>query len=180
MKKILSLILALTCMLVVTGCSQENIQKEKDNQASPTYSESGSRSAIDAPIFNNSVEGEPRPDILMTLMVEDGTLSFTIINQGQESLSHPNGGAATIQICLEDIWYELPSASRSITTEMNGLEPNQSYSHIVPLEPYRDVLSDGHYRVALFFIHSWKNGEYQNNGFAAAEFSIQSGEFVLE
>lgn len=31
MKKILSLVLALICVLVVTGCSQENIQKEKDN-----------------------------------------------------------------------------------------------------------------------------------------------------
>lgn len=34
MKRVLSLVLALTCILVVTGCSQENIQEEKDNQVS--------------------------------------------------------------------------------------------------------------------------------------------------
>ena len=34
MKKISSLVLALTFILVVAGCSQENIQEEKGNQVS--------------------------------------------------------------------------------------------------------------------------------------------------
>ena len=91
----------------------------------------------------------PQSDVSMTLDDPSNGLSWTLTNLSQYEFFHGNGGYASLQVCLEDGWYDVPSQfSRYHTDEGHTLPPGESYSSVFPLEPYGD-LPAGNYRIVF-------------------------------
>lgn len=91
----------------------------------------------------------PQTDVSMTLDDSSNGLSWTLTNLSRYEFFHGNGGYASLQVCLEDGWYDVPSQfSRYHTDEGHTLPPGESYSSVFPLEPYGD-LPAGNYRIVF-------------------------------
>ena len=85
----------------------------------------------------------------MTLDDSSNGLSWTLTNLSRYEFFHGNGGYASLQVCLEDGWYDVPSQfSRYHTDEGHTLPPGENYSSVFPLEPYGD-LPAGNYRIVF-------------------------------
>lgn len=91
----------------------------------------------------------PQADVSMTLDDPSVGLSWTLTNLSRYEFFHGNGGWASLQVCLEDGWYDVPSQfSCVVTNEGHILPPGESYSSVFPLEPYGD-LPAGNYRITF-------------------------------
>ena len=90
-------------------------------------------------------------DVPMTLDSTDNGLSWTIVNRGASTLSHANGAAASLEVLLDGIWYQVPRLDGphwAVTAEGHTLKPGQSYSHRVWQESY-GALPAGSYRLTF-------------------------------
>ena len=92
-------------------------------------------------------------DVTMALACsESGDLSWTVENHTGRSLSHGNGGDASLEGLLESGWYSLPWVPGNhygITDEAYILEPGERFSDRFLWAPYGDDLPDGTYRLSF-------------------------------
>ena len=119
----------------------------------------------------------PRPEVVLKLSLEQGELSVSVTNQGQEALYHGNMGySATLQQRGADGQWRVANGVDKIiaTTEGHILKPGQTYSSAFSFAPYGQ-LSDGDYRI-VFFLDRANHESVQ----ASAELSIQDGKVVLK
>ena len=121
----------------------------------------------------------PQTDVSMTLDDPSNGLSWTLTNLSQYEFFHGNGGYASLQVCLEDGWYDVPSQfSRCHTDEGHTLPPGESYSSVFPLEPYGD-LPAGNYRIV--FPMTQEGGSQPREVYSAVCFLIlEDGTFAQE
>lgn len=127
--------------------------------------------------------GAPTPDVIMELTGEE--LDWTITNKGTRTLSHGNGGTASLQVLMDGKWYNVPSITwkhYAHTAEEYYLEPGASFSGQLWRDLYGDDLPAGNYRIVFGF--DWYDPEteqYQSAGYSAAYFLILAdGTFAQE
>ena len=101
-------------------------------------------------------------------------------NHTGRSLSHGNGGYASLEVLLESGWYSLPWVPGNhygITDEEYILEPGERFSDRFLWTPYGDDLPDGTYRLS-FPLYSF--GEEAAVTWTWASFQMAGGAIRLE
>lgn len=92
---------------------------------------------------------EPPEDVAMSFT--DVALSWAIVNEGENRYSHGNGGGATLEVCVNGIWYYVPQTSGNhygVTAEEYIMEPGGRYDSRFSMGPYGD-LPRGNYRITF-------------------------------
>lgn len=136
----------------------------------------------DARFLLPAKEHTQQKDVIMSLVCsESGDLSWTVENHTGRSLSHGNGGYASLEVLLENSWHSLPWVPGShygVTDEEYILEPGECFSDDLSWEPYGDHLPDGIYRLSFPF-YSFEEGETTVT-WAWARFQMEDGVARLE
>lgn len=136
----------------------------------------------DARFLLPAEEHARQEDVVMSLVCsESGDLSWTVENHAGRSLSHGNGGYASLEVFLDNGWYSLPWVPGNhygVTDEEYILEPGERFSDDLFWEPYGDKLPDGTYRLS-FPLYSFEEEETTVT-WAWARFQMADGMARLE